>query len=61
MGRKALYVNVAHTARFEGGKRAAAGVSVRAPDKARVRVPLSLGAELDCILGQQGSAAQPYQ
>ena len=46
-GRKALYVNVAHTLRFKdmtrGRKRAAARVPVPAPGAARVHLPLRAG------------------
>ena len=46
-GRKALYVNVAHTARFagmtRGGERAAARVPLPAPGAAGVHLPLPLG------------------
>ena len=64
-GRKALYVNVAHTVGIEGltagGERADPRLSLPAPDPAGVHLPLPLAARLTGVLGQPLRPAQRDQ
>ncbi len=64
-GKKALYVNLGHTAALQGhdrgGKCAAAAVPVRAPGAARIHLPLSLDGGRAGALGQPLRPAQPDQ
>jgi alpha-ketoglutarate-dependent taurine dioxygenase len=62
-GRKALYVNRGHTARFAGmtEEESAARIPLRAPDAARVHLPLPLGGRLAGAVGQSLRPALPAQ
>ncbi len=64
-GRKALYVNTAHTVGIEGlsggGERTDPRLPLPPPDPARVHLPLPLAARLTGLLGQPLRAAQRDQ
>ena len=64
-GRKALYVNVAHTARFAGMTEEESapllGVPFPAPGPPGIHLPLFVAARIDRVVGQPLRAAQPGQ
>ena len=64
-GRKALYVNAGHTVRFKNMTEEESAPLLeflsRAPDQARVHLPVQLGRGIDRVLGQPRRAALPGQ